>query len=33
MNLLMYVNEIKTFAKNETEAETLIQNIKIYSQK
>ena len=32
INHLMYIDDIKLFAKNEKELETLIQTIRIYSQ-
>ena len=32
INYLMYINDIKTFAKNEKEQETLIQAIRIYNR-
>ena len=32
INHLMYMNDIKLFAKNEKELETRIQTVKIYSQ-
>ena len=32
INHLMYMNDIKLFAKNKKELETLIQAIRIYSQ-
>ena len=32
INHLMYMDEIKKFAKNEKELETLVQTIIIYSQ-
>ena len=32
INHLMYVDDIKLFAKNENELETLIHAVKIYSQ-
>ena len=32
INLLMYMDDIKLFAKNEKELETLIHTVKIYSQ-
>ena len=32
INLLMYMDDMKLFAKNEKELETLIQTIRIYSQ-
>ncbi len=31
-NHLMYMDDIKLFAKNEKELETLIQTVRIYSQ-
>ena len=32
INHLMYMDDIKLFAKNEKELETLIQTVRIYSQ-
>ena len=32
INHLMYMDDIKMFAKNEKELETLVQTIRIYSQ-
>ena len=32
MNHLMYIDDIKLFAKNEKELESLLQTVKIYSQ-
>ena len=32
INHLMYMDDIKKFAKNEKELETLVQTIRIYSQ-
>ena len=32
VNYFMYIDDIKLFAKNEKELETLIQTIRIYSQ-